>query len=205
MNAQESADLQERIMSFCKNLQRQHPDWMFARAFSQCQMEHPEWFKDAEAFQETMDDAQKEMQRQKEEVAQRQQSERLITFKGVAASANVKEMVGRSNQDLQQRIKDEAAKIQQAHPGMSFTTAYGILKAQHPGWFIPDDAVDKIEERGIEAHPLMPDKRAALAIELMNAHPGTTYPEALDHLKRTRPELFDAATELAGSRSGAQS
>ena len=78
----------------------------------------------------------------------------------------------------------------------------GVLKAQHPGWFIPDDAADKIEQNGIEAHPLMPDKRAALPIEIMNAHPGTTFPEALDHLKRTRPELFSDGEWPATARHG---
>jgi hypothetical protein len=86
MTNQEATDLQEKIMNFCRDLQLQHPDWMFARAFAEAQRQHPEWFQDSEVFQETLKDAQKEMVNQKNQIADRQLKEHQQAFRGVAAA-----------------------------------------------------------------------------------------------------------------------
>ena len=212
MTKQEAADLQDKIMSFCRDLQRQHPDWFFAHCFSECQRVHPEWFKDRETVQDTIDVAQKEMQRQKEQVADRQQKEQLQAFKGVAAAAGADsevnpkdraEMVALLNQALQSQIKAAVADIQNEKPGTSFQDAYAKAKMRHPGLFLPNDATDKAEEANPK-HDLMPgDNRMGLCQQIMEDHPGTMFGEALQHLKRTRPDKFDVPMELATLRKAA--
>lgn len=202
-------EIQESIMGFCRDLQRQHPDWMFAMAFSECQRQHPEWFEDREATRDAIDLAHKEGQREKEEIAVRRIKELQQTFNGVAAAGadsevNPKdraEMVALANRALQQRINAAVADIQSEKPGTSFQDAYAKAKMRHPGLFLPDDAAEKAEEDGLDKHLLLPgDKRAALAQKIMDNHPGTMFGEALDHLKRTRPDMFDVPGELASLR-----
>ena len=194
-------DLQETIMDACKQLQRDHPDWMFARAFAEVQKSHPQWFRDGEASRDAIDDAQQEMRRQKEAIA----------FKGVAAAAGVDEvnpkdkaeMVALLNQELQSEIKAAVAEIQRQDPGTSFQDAYERAKMRHPGLFLPDDATDKAEEANPK-HDLMPgDNRMGLCQQIMEDHPGTMFGEALQHLKRTRPDKFDVPMELATLREAA--
>jgi hypothetical protein len=196
MSNQEAAELQEKIMDFCRDLQKQHPDWFFARCFSEAQRQHPEWFTDGEATRDSIEVAQKEMQNQKKRIAL-----------GVAASADsevdpkdIKELVALLDQQLQNQIKAAVAEIQKESPGLNYQDAYGLAKMRHPGLFITDSAIDEAEEVNPK-HDLMPgDKRMGICQQLMENHPGTEFGQALQHLKRTRPDMFDVPRELADIR-----
>lgn len=205
MTDQEAKDLQEKIMGFCRKLQRENPGWMFARCFSEAQRQHPEWFKDGEATRDAIDLGQKEMQDQKQQIALRQQKEQLQTFNRVNGSeseANPKNVKEVADQELQETIKAEVANIQQRHPGLGFAAAYGILRAQRPGLFLGPEDTDKAEADNLEMHPLMPgDKKSALAQRLMEHHHGLSFVDALDHVRRTRPELFDSDSLTALRKS----
>jgi len=134
-------------------------------------------------------------------MSQRQQSEKLRTFKAVSAErqADLKEMKSLADERLKQTINDEITKIQQRHPGIRYATAHSMLQTQRPGLFLPDDAADRVEKE-FDVDSLPGDKRTKFAQKLAEYNRGTTFEDALLHLKRIRPEMFDPAHELPGLR-----
>jgi hypothetical protein len=191
MNAQE---IQEEIMAECKKLQRENPSWAFAPCYSEVQRTRPELFKDPEVVQESARDAQNEMRRQKEGMADRQLKEHQQAVYGAESeeSPTLKLAKKLMAAQTQQEITNLCSDIMQANPGMTFSTAYALAQNKRPELFRDEMGRDPIERE--EKASEVSQKQAAIhaEIEKMLANdPHLTFKAAFNRLIASKPELFN--------------
>lgn len=192
MTTQEAADLQAQIMAECRKIQRENPTWSFSMAFSECQLEHPDWFTDPETVRDGQDIAHERSLAEKRQVQDQRVQQRMQAVGGTEADTPTIRLAKKIwAAQTQQSITDLCDKLMTSNPGMKFSTAYALVQNQHPELFQDEMGRDGTEHE--EKASEVSRKQAAIEaeIEKMRAtDPHLTYMSAFNRLKQSKPALF---------------